>query len=83
MKIDRALYERPKHEQFEYVMRNSETVRKTLEEGDLERVEELVLAELFDKPTEFWNADSLRKSYESINRTRRHVPLKELIAKAL
>ncbi len=83
MKIDRELYRKAKYEQFEYVIQNSETIKWAYENDWIDWVEEVLKTEIFNKPTEFWNPETLRKSYEERNKTNRRVWLKEMIAKAL
>lgn len=83
MKIDRELYRKSKHEQFEYVLQNSTTIKKAFENNWIDWVEEVLKTEVFNKPNEFWNPEMLRKSYEEKNNTRRRVWLKEMISKAM
>lgn len=83
MKIDRELYRKAKHEQFEYVLQNSETIKQAYENGGIDWVEEVLKTEVFNKPNEYWNPEMLRKSYEELNKTRRRVWLKEMISKWL
>ncbi len=83
MKIDRELYRKDKHEQFEYVLNNSETIKKAFENHWVEWVEEVLKNEVFGKPNEFWTPEVLRKSYENKNRTFRRLWLKEMISKWL
>lgn len=83
MKIDRELYRKTTHEQFEFVVQKSETIKKVYEENWLDAVEDLIKNEVFNKPTEFWTPQKIRDSYEREHRTGRILPLKELLAKAL
>ncbi len=83
MKIDRELYRKSKYEQFEYVVQNSKTIKEAFENNWVDWVEEVLKTEIFNKPTEFWSPEILRKSYEETNKTRRRVWLKEMISKAL
>lgn len=83
MKIDRELYRKPKCEQFEYVIQNSETIKEAFTNDWIDWVEEVLKNEVFNKPNEFWTPEKLRQSYEEQNKTRRRVWLKEMISKAL
>lgn len=83
MKIDRELYRKAKHEQFEYVLQNSETIKEAFNNYWIDWVEEVLKTEVFNKPNEFWNPEMLRKSYEEQNRTQRRIWLKEMISKWL
>jgi len=83
MKIDRELYRKAKHEQFEYVLQNSETIKEAFNNYWIDWVEEVLKTEVFNKPNEYWNPEMLRKSYEEQNRTHRRIWLKEMISKWL
>ena len=83
MKIDRELYRKEKHEQFEYVLKNSKTIQKAFKEEWVEWVEKVLKTEVFGKPNEFWTPEMLRKSYEKKKRTFRRLWLKEMISKWL
>ena len=81
MKIDRNLY-REVHEQFEQVLQKSETIQKIKAEEGLEAVEYFVKTEVFNKPSEYWNAEKIRTSYEKKYKTKRKILLAEMILKA-
>jgi type I restriction enzyme, R subunit len=82
MKIDRELYPE-KHQQFEFVIRNSETIQKINNEQGEFAVEDYIKSEVFNKPNEYWNADKIRQSYEKKYKTGRKIPLIEMIQNAL
>jgi type I restriction enzyme, R subunit len=82
MKIDRELY--PEIEQqFDYVIKNSETIQKINNEQDEFAVEDYIKSEVFNKPNDYWNADKIRQSYEKKYKTGRKIPLIEMIQNAL
>ncbi len=83
MKIDRELYKKEKHEQFEHILNNSTTLKQAYKDGWVEMVEDVLKKEVFDKPTEFWSPEKLRQSYERVNKTWRRVWLREMISKWL
>lgn len=80
MKIDRNLYP---HQQFEQVIQESETLQKVQEEQGIEGLEEYIKVQVFNKPTEYWNAEKIRASYEKEYQTKRKISLTEMILKAL
>lgn len=80
MKIDRSLYP---HQQFEQVIRESETLQKVQREQGVEGLEEFIKVQVFNKPTEYWNAEKIRQSYEKEYNTKRKISLTEMILKAL
>ncbi len=80
MRIDRDMYP---HQQFEQVIRESETLKKIQSERGIEGLEEYIKSEVFNKPSEYWNADKIRKSYEREYVTHRKISLTEMIMKAL
>lgn len=82
MRIDQELYRKPKHEQFEYVLQNSETIREINQTSGVEWVEEFLKSEVFNKPNEYWNPQKLRESYEKVYNTGRRITLREMISKA-
>ncbi len=82
MKIDRELYPE-KHQQFEYVIQNSEAIQKINTEQDEFAVEDYIKSEVFNKPNDYWNADKIRQSYEKKYKTGRKIPLIEMIQNAL
>ena len=82
MRIDQELYRKPKHEQFEYVLQNSETIKQVHESEGIEWVEEFLKSEVFDKPNEYWNPEKLRESYEKTYNTGRRITLREMVSKA-
>jgi type I restriction enzyme R subunit len=57
MKIDRMFYEK-----FEDTLRENDFIAASVEAGEWDRVIDYVNKELFDKPTEFYNLDKLRKA---------------------
>ncbi len=72
MKIDRMFYER-----FEDKVRENETIAKAVEAGQWDRVIDYVNQEVFDKPTEFYTLDKLRKA-EAVDR---RLTLREILEK--
>lgn len=82
MKIDRELYPE-KHQQFEYVIQNSQTIQKINDEQDEFAVEDYIKSEVFNKPNDYWDADKIRQSYEKKYKTGRKIPLIEMIQNAL
>ncbi len=82
MKIDRELYRKEKHEQFEYILQNSKTIQDAYKNNGIIWVEEVIKTEIFHKPTEFWDTEKISNSYEKINKTRRRLWLTEMISKA-
>jgi len=57
MKIDRMFYER-----FEDVVRENDFIAASVEAGEWDRVLDYVNRELFDKPSEYYNLEKLRKA---------------------
>jgi type I restriction enzyme R subunit len=57
MKIDRMFYEK-----FEDTVRENDFIAASVEAGQWDRVIDYVNKEVFDKPTEFYNLDKLRKA---------------------
>ena len=57
MKIDRMFYEK-----FEDTVRENDFIAASVEAGQWDRVIDYVNKELFDKPSEFYNLDKLRKA---------------------
>ena len=57
MKIDRMFFER-----FEDSLRENQTIVDAVEAGDWDRVITYVNKEVFDKPTEYYSLDKLRKA---------------------
>ncbi len=82
MKIDRELYRKEKHEQFEYVLQNSKTIQDAYKNNGIDGVEAVIKTEIFHKPMEFWDTEKIMNSYEKINKTRRRIWLTEMISKA-
>lgn len=80
MKIDRTL---SPHEQFESVIRNSETIKRIYEEEKADGVAEYIKAEVFHSPTEYWTAQKIRTSYEKQYKLDRKINLLEMVKKAL
>lgn len=73
MKIDRKFFEK-----FEDQVKATPEVRKRYEEGDIKGAEEIVIADLFNKPEDFFNLDKLRKAVQADRR----ITLREILAKA-
>lgn len=57
MKIDRMFYEK-----FEDTLRDNEAIAKDVENGQWERVLDYINKEVFDKPSEFYSLEKLRKA---------------------
>jgi len=72
MKIDRKFFEK-----FEDRVKASAEVRKKFEQGDVKGAEELVIAELFNKPDDFFDLNKLRKAVQ----LDRRITLREILAK--
>ena len=72
MKIDRMFYER-----FEDKVRENEIIAKAVEAGQWDRVIDYVNKEVFDKPTEFYTLDKLRKAAD----VDRRLTLREILEK--
>lgn len=70
MKIDRKLFEH-----FEDTVKSNSYLQETYEKGDIKAIEEYVRAEIFDKPTEYFNLEKLRQALK----IDRRVPLREII----
>lgn len=82
MRIDRDLYPEL-HQQFEYVVQHSEEIKRVQEIDGVEGVETFIKTEVFNKPSEYWNADKIRKSYEKEHKLERKLSLSEMILKAM
>ncbi|MFN3889603.1 MAG: DEAD/DEAH box helicase family protein [Beijerinckiaceae bacterium] len=82
MRIDRDLYPKP-HQQFEFVMQNSEQIKRVHETDGIAGVEEFVKAEVLNKPTEYWTAEKIRQSYEREYKVDRKLSFTEMLLKAL
>jgi type I restriction enzyme R subunit len=80
MKIDRSLYP---HEQFEQVIKESETLQTIEKEQGIEGLEEYIKTEVFNKPSEYWNSEKIRNSYQKQYDVKRKISLTEMILKAL
>ncbi|MDQ2751766.1 MAG: DEAD/DEAH box helicase family protein, partial [Bacteroidota bacterium] len=70
MKIDRKLFE-----QFGETLKANTFIQDAYERGDIKAVEEYVKTEIFDRPTEYFNLEKLRKALK----IDRRVPLREII----
>lgn len=70
MKIDRKLFEK-----FVEAVKADTHLKETYEKGDIRAVEDYVRAEIFDKPTEYFNLEKLRQALK----LDRRVPLREVI----
>jgi len=73
MKIDRKFFEK-----FEDQVKAAGEVRQRYERGDVKGAEEIVVAELFNKPEDFFNLEKLRKAVQADRR----ITLREILAKA-
>jgi len=71
MKIDRMLFKK-----FEEKVKSTPSVKEKYEQGDIEAAEEIVKAEILEKPEEPF---TLEKLWRAINADRR-IPLREMIA---
>lgn len=82
MRIDRDLYPKA-HQQFEYVIQHSDTIKQINEIEGVQGVESFIKSEVFNKPSEYWNADKIRDSYQREHKVNRRLTLSEMIFKAL
>lgn len=82
MRIDRDLYPKP-HQQFEYVVSHCEEIKRVQEVEGIEGVESFIKSEVFNKPSEYWNAEKIRRSYEQEHKVDRKLSLSEMVLKAL
>lgn len=82
MRIDRDLYPKA-HQQFEYIVQHSDTIKQINEIEGLHGVENFIKSEVFNKPSEYWNADKIRDSYQREHKVNRRLTLSEMIFKAL
>jgi type I restriction enzyme R subunit len=82
MKIDRELYPEPS-DQFEQVVQNHPAMAEARESGNVDQIEDILKHEIFHRPTEYWDAGKIRQSYEKKYQTKRKIPLREMILKAL
>jgi len=73
MKIDRKFFER-----FEEKVKAAPEIRQRYEQGDIKGAEEAVIADLFNKPEDFFNLEKLRKAVQADRR----ITLREILAKA-
>lgn len=73
MKIDRKFFER-----FEEKVKAVPEIRQRYEQGDIKGAEEAVIADLFNKPEDFFNLEKLRKAVQADRR----ITLREILAKA-
>jgi type I restriction enzyme R subunit len=73
MKIDRKFFEK-----FEDRVKATPQVRERYERGDFQGAEKIVIAELFDRPEDFFNLDKLRKAVQADRR----ITLREILAKS-
>ena len=73
MKIDRELFDR-----FTDTVRADATIAEAVEAGQWDHVIDYVKREVFDKPTEYYSLDKLRKSVA----VDRRLPLREILEKA-
>lgn len=73
MKIDRKFFER-----FEEQVKAAPEIRQRYEQGDIKGAEEAVIADLFNKPEDFFNLEKLRKAVQADRR----ITLREILAKA-
>lgn len=82
MRIDRELYPKA-HQQFEYVVQNSQEIKRVQDTDGIEGVESFIKSEVFNQPSEYWNAEKIRQSYETEVKVERKLTLSEMIRKAL
>ena len=80
MRIDRDLYP---HQQFERVVKESVTLQNVYKDQGISGLEEYIKAEVFNKPSEYWNAEKIRRSYEKEFKVFRKISLTEMLLKAL
>ncbi len=80
MRIDRDLYP---HQQFERVVKESVTLQNVYKDQGIDGLEEYIKAEVFNKPSEYWNAEKIRRSYEKEFKVFRKISLTEMLLKAL
>ena len=73
MKIDRKFFDR-----FEDKVKATPEVRERYERGDIRGAEDVVVANLFNRPEDFFNLDKLRKAVQADRR----ITLREILAKA-
>jgi len=73
MKIDRKFFEK-----FEDKVKATPQVRERYQRGDIQGAEEIVVAELFNKPEDFFNLEKLRKAVQADRR----ITLREILAKS-
>jgi type I restriction enzyme R subunit len=73
MKIDRKFFEK-----FEDKVKSAPQVRQRYERGDIQGAEEIVMADLFNKPEDFFDLNKLRKALQ----LDRRITLREILAKA-
>ena len=72
MKIDRKLFEK-----FESTVKEDSFIKQKYEEGDLTTIEDYIKENIFDKPTDFFNLEKLRRSVKADRR----ISLREFIDK--
>ncbi len=73
MKIDRKFFEK-----FEDKVKATPEVRERYDRGDVQGAAAIVVAELFNKPEDFYNLEKLRKAVQADRR----ITLREILAKA-
>lgn len=73
MKIDRMMYAA----RFEEAVRTDAEVQKMVEQRDFEAIENYIVANVFDKPEEYYNLDRLRRAF-GIDR---RLSLREIVEK--
>ncbi|HUY33546.1 MAG TPA: DEAD/DEAH box helicase family protein [Pirellulales bacterium] len=73
MKVDRKFFEK-----FEDKVKAAPEVRERYECGDIQGAEEIVVADLFNKPEDFFNLEKLRKAVQADRR----ITLREILAKS-
>ena len=72
MKIDRLYFDR-----FEETVKEDLEVQKMVQDRDFKAIEQYILANIFDKPTEYYNINKLRNSMN----VDRRLSLQEIIEK--
>ena len=83
MRIDRDLYPHPA-EQFAKVIQEHPSLEVAREAQDIEAIARILQYEIFDRPSEYWNAQKIRSSYlEQEPEVKRKITLTEMILRAL
>ena len=72
MKVDRKLFER-----FEDRVKSDDEIRKMIEGRDFSAIEDYIVGNIFDQPSEYYNLDKLRKTLK----IDRRLGLREIVEK--